>query len=377
MKKVIIIGGGIAGLTTALALQKKDIEYEIYEAVPEIKAVGAGISLAGNAMRVLHHLGIGTEVRQRGQLIYSMKIADAAGKEITVMDAEKLSQQYGLDNVAIHRAELHAALMQPIPRSRIGTHKKAIGFKQDNEGVVIMFDDGTQAAGSIAVVADGIHSAIRKQLDPESVPRYSGHTCWRGVVKNEWNLSHHAVELWGAAGRVGYVPIGNNQVYWFACKNAPAHSAEMQRYSVDEVLRNFKHYAEPVPQIIAATAAGDLIWNDIVDLKPIHRFAFGKILLIGDAGHATTPNLGQGACLAMEDALVLANELDQAGVGELALKQFEKKRMARTHYIVNTSFRLGRVAQWEHPVLIHLRNAMMRVTPAWVGEKQMRTVLDV
>lgn len=377
MSKVIIIGGGIAGLTTALALQQKKLAYEVYEAVPEIKTVGAGISLAGNAMRVLHQLGVGQEVIQRGHLIYSMKITDAAGKEISVMDTGKLSLQYGLDNVAIHRAELHAALLKPIPPQRIFTNKKAIGFKQDQEGVVVSFDDGTEARGSVAIVADGIHSAIRKQLVPDSMPRYSGYTCWRGVVPNLWNLSNHAVELWGAAGRFGYVPIGNNQVYWFACKNAPVRSAIMQRYSVADVCENFKQYAEPVPQIIAATAARDLIWSDIADLKPIKRFAYDNIVLIGDAGHATTPNLGQGACMAMEDAQAIADALSRNGVRAKALHEFEQTRVSRAHYIVNTSYRLGRVAQWENPVLIRMRNAMMRLTPAWVSEQQVRKVLNV
>lgn len=377
MKKVIIIGGGIAGLTTALALQQKSIEFEVYEAVPELKTVGAGISLAGNAMRELHKLGVGEDVKKRGHMIHSMKITDATGKMISVMDAERLSVSYGLDNVAVHRAELHAALLKPLPASRIITNKRAIGFEQRNDEVTILFDDGTQASGSVALVADGIHSAIRKQLLPQSLPRYSGYTCWRGVVRNEWNLRHHAVELWGAAGRFGYVPIGNNQVYWFACKNAPERSVIMQQYSVTEVAKNFRNYAGPVPQMIAATAPSDMIWNDIADLKPIRKFAFGNVLLIGDAGHATTPNLGQGACMAMEDALAIADAMSRMGVGEQALKQFERERMARTHYIVNTSYHLGRMAQWENPVLIRVRNAMMRATPAWVNERQVRKVLQV
>ncbi len=377
MKKVIIIGGGIAGLTTALALHQKSIEFEVYEAVPELKTVGAGISLAGNAMRELHKLGVGEDVKKRGHIIHSMKITDATGKMISEMDAEKLSVSYGLDNVAIHRAELHESLLKSIPASRVITNKKAIGFEQQSEEVTILFDDGTQASGSVALVADGIHSAIRKQLLPQSLPRYSGYTCWRGVVRNDWNLRHHAIELWGAAGRFGYVPIGNNQVYWFACKNAPERSATMQQYSVTEVAKNFRNYADPVHQMIAATEPAELIWSDISDLKPIRQFAFGRVLLIGDAGHATTPNLGQGACMAMEDALAIADALSRMGVGEMALNQFERERMAQTHYIVNTSYRLGRMAQWENAVLIRVRNAMLRATPAWVNEQQVRKVLQV
>ncbi len=376
--RILIIGGGIAGLTTALALQKMNLDFIVLEAVPEIKAVGAGISLAGNAMRALKKLGVDEEVKRRGHLISSMIIEDDKGKRISIMDAEKLSREYGLDNVAIHRADLHQVLLTSIDTNRIVTGKKAIDFSEEPGGITIFFDDGSKEQGSAAIIADGIHSGLRKKLLPGVSPRYSGYTCWRGVVENRWNIQHHAVETWGSKGRFGYVPIGNNKVYWFACKNAPIKDEMMSLFRISDLVDNFKSYTYPIPEILKDTSDADLILSDIVDLKPISQYAFNRILLLGDAAHATTPNLGQGACMAMEDALFVAEEINRQPKNIVnAFKSFEQKRVPRAQYIVNTSFRLGKLAQWENPVLTKFRNMLFRLIPDWVNEKQVARVLEI
>jgi len=376
--RILIIGGGIAGLTTALALQKMNLDFIVLEAVPEIKAVGAGISLAGNAMRALKKLGVDEEVKRRGHLISSMIIEDDKGKRISIMDAEKLSREHGLDNVAIHRADLHQVLLTSIDTNRIVTGKKAIDFSEEPGGITISFDDGSKEQGSAAIIADGIHSGLRKKLLPGVSPRYSGYTCWRGVVENRWNIQHHAVETWGSKGRFGYVPIGNNKVYWFACKNAPIKDEMMSLFRISDLVDNFKSYTYPIPEILKDTVDADLILSDIVDLKPISQYAFNRILLLGDAAHATTPNLGQGACMAMEDALFVAEEINRQPENIVsAFKSFEQKRVPRAHYIVNTSFRLGKLAQWENPVLAKFRNMLFRLIPDWVNEKQVARVLEI
>lgn len=374
---ILIIGAGIAGLTTAIALQQKGIDFLVMEAVPEINAVGAGISLAGNAMRVLKKLEVDQEIKQNGHLISSMIIQDQNGKFISIMDAEKLSKENGFENVAIHRGALHEVLLKKIDKNKIITGKKAIGFEQREGGIRILFEDGTYSDASGAILADGIHSTIRKKLIPDSMPRYSGYTCWRGIAENKWGIEKKAFETWGSEGRFGYVPIGNNQIYWFACKNAPARDPLMKAWTIQDLKKNFQSFANPIPSILENTPDEELIWSDIADLKPLRQFAFGRILLIGDAGHATTPNLGQGACMGMEDAITVADVLLESNDVEVAFKRFEDKRIQRTRFIVNKSYTLGRLAQLENKLLIALRNMAMRLTPNWVNEKQVAKVLDV
>jgi 2-polyprenyl-6-methoxyphenol hydroxylase-like FAD-dependent oxidoreductase len=267
-----------------------------------------------------------------------------------------------LENVAIHRGALHAELLKKIGKDKITTGKKAVDFRQTEGGVCIVFEDGTQMEAAGVIVADGIHSTIRKKLIPDSLPRYSGYTCWRGIADNIFSIEKKAVETWGPQGRFGYVPIGNNKIYWFACKNAPAKDPHLATWTIQNLKKNFQSFVHPIPSILENTPEGELIWSDIADLKPLSRFAFGRILLIGDAGHATTPNLGQGACMGMEDALVVADALMENSNVEDAFRQFEQKRITRTRFIVNTSYMLGKMAQVENNFLIALRNTALRRT---------------
>ncbi len=156
-----------------------------------------------------------------------------------------------------------------------------------------------------------------------------------------------------------------------------ANDADMSRYTVADLQRHFGDYHAPIAQILAKTRDEDLLWNDIIDLKPLKNFAFTNIVLIGDAAHATTPNMGQGACQAIEDAVVLADELAKNINPEAAFRAFEQRRLKRTHYIVNNSRILGSIAQISHPLLAAARNSLFRMLPESVNERQMKTLFEV
>ena len=375
--KYTILGAGIAGLSTAIALRKIGIQAQVFEAAPEIKPLGAGLLLAANAVKAYQRLGIAEKVVGYGRLLPSFAILDQAGRAITQADAAAISQKFGLHNFAIHRADLHAALLSELDAAYLVTGKRAVRFEQNETNITIQFQDGTSATTDCLIVADGIHSAVRHQLLPDAAPRYAGYTCWRAVIdagELEWSA---ASETWGTNGRFGIVPMSGNRIYWFACINAPANDADMRRYTVADLQRHFGDYHAPIAQILAKTRDEDLLWNDIIDLKPLQNFAFGKVVLIGDAAHATTPNMGQGACQAIEDAVVLADELTRNEKPEVAFRAFEQRRLKRTHYIVNNSRTLGRLAQISNPLLAIARNTLFRILPESVNERQMKTLFEV
>ncbi|MBX3242663.1 MAG: FAD-dependent monooxygenase [Chitinophagaceae bacterium] len=376
---IAIIGGGIAGLTTAIAFQKAGYAPVVFEATDILKPVGAGLGLAANAIRALDKLGLKNQVVNRGRILSSFTIKDEKGKTITYTDSGKISREYGLDNFTIHRAALHEVLLAEIPKERLYTGRKCIDYTISNDGIThqLRFKDGSTCEADYVIVADGIHSPLRQKLVPGSVPRYAGYTCWRAVVDNSDLKIDSSFEIWGSKGRFGAVPLADDQLYWFATVNSTANNPRFKNFTLADLGKWFMEYPPEVGEIIRSTFEDTLIWNDIIDLKPVQRYAFGRILLIGDAGHATTPNMGQGACQAIEDAAVLYSELITGGDMEDLFRRFEKRRLPRTHFITNQSARIGKIAQATNPFMIRIRNAAFRSLPDRIKDRQLKKLYNI
>jgi 2-polyprenyl-6-methoxyphenol hydroxylase-like FAD-dependent oxidoreductase len=369
-KKITILGGGIAGLSAAIALKNAGIETMVFEATPEIKAVGAGLGLGANAIKAFKVLGIDEEVINAGKFLPAFTVYDEKGKQIAKTDSVSVSKKYGLDNFTIHRAHLHALLLSKINPSCIQTNKRLQRIEQNENKIILHFQDGTMHETDYLIAAEGIHSVVRKYVLPVCKPRYAGYTCWRAVIDNSNLQLNECSETWGSKGRFGIVPLAGNKIYWFACVNTSPNNTAMKNYTVPDLLNQFAGYHQPIETILKETKNENLIWADINDLKPINRFAFNNILLIGDAAHATTPNLGQGACQAVEDAVILAAAIKNNSDLTLAFKKFEQQRLKRIHWIVNTSWRIGKIAQLENKFLIRCRDFLFRNIPKKVNEKQ-------
>ncbi|RNI27928.1 monooxygenase [Rufibacter immobilis] len=372
-----IIGGGIAGLTTAIALQKLGIQAQVFDSAPKFEPVGAGLALAANAIHGFQRLGIQEEVIAEGNCLNGFHILEENGRLINRTDSRAISAKYGLDNFVIHRADLHKVLLRQLPAHSLHPNKRAVGTKPAAKGITVQFQDGEEQTFDHLLVSDGIHSAIRQQLLPQSTPRYAGYTCWRAIIDNPGLQSEYASETWGKAGRVGWSPIKGNKIYWFTCINAPQNSPQMKAMRVEDLERHFQLYHSPIPELFRHTKPEQLLWHDLYDLAPLSRFAFPNLLLLGDAGHATTPNMGQGACQAVEDAVVFMDELRKDFDFNRAAQRFEKRRMPRTHWITRQSRLLGNVAQSENNLYIQLRNFALRRLPTWVNDRQLEKVYSV
>lgn len=378
MKKIAIIGGGIGGLCAAIALQQKGFDAQVYEKVPQLKALGAGISLSANAVLALRKIKLDKELILAGHVLRHMRVLNEKGKHIAHTNLEPVEHEFGAVNFSIHRAVLHEILMEYLTPGSLLLGKALSSFQQDEKSVNCTFEDGTKVKADTMIAFDGIHSAVRRQLLPKSKTRYAGYTCWRAIidyVPKGWK-DHQATETWGRNGRFGIVPIGNGKLYWFATANAPEQDKSMQSFGVKELMEHFRNFHAPVGEILSHTQDEQLIWNDIVDLRPIDTYAFDRVALAGDAAHATTPNMGQGACMAIEDAIVLANLLEKHEVKE-AFSKYEKQRMKRTHAIVKSSYALGRAAQWENKLLAKVRNMALRLIPESIQQKQIRQLYNV
>ncbi len=371
---VAIVGGGIAGLTTAIALENKGIHVEVYESSNSIHAAGAGLGLGINAMLAFNALGIYDEVVAAGKQMPSFSIYDDKGGVITRTEFKSEGE---IGNFVIHRADLHHILLSKLNPKQIHLGKKLERVEQSAEGVSLYFMDDSPVHCDYLIAAEGIHSVVRNYVAPESKLRYSGYTCWRAVVNNPHKLIEETSETWGRKGRIGMVQINQDQVYWFACINAKKKDQRFKNVTPEFLATHFSEYPKPIPALLRNTPASALLHNDIIDIEPLNRYAFERIVLIGDAAHATTPNMGQGACQAIEDAVVLANSMEEHSNFEKAFQDFEQKRLTRCKWIVNTSYSLGKAAQLENAFLIALRNFVFRRIPKRVSEKQMKKLEDV
>ncbi len=370
-----IIGGGVAGLSIGISLQALGKDFLIFEQASELRGIGAGFGLAANAMHAFEYLGLRQEAEQIGFYTKTYNILDQKGQVLIAPDTARLGMQYQQHNFTVHRADLHQFLQSKLKADQLLLGKRIQRYEQQQDRIRLIFADNSSYSCRYLLVADGVKSPIRQQLLPMSTPRFAGYTCWRATIDNANIGLKDGSETWGAQGRFGMTPLVRDRVYWYACLNAKAQDETYKKYSPQDLLRHFGNYHSPIPTILAQTAPEDLLWNDIVDLKPLSHFAFGSILLMGDAAHATTPNMGQGACQALEDVAVLTDELKKNQTVPQAFVHFERRRLARTRYITTTSWRIGKIAQWSNPILVPIRNVLMRAMPASWSEASLNKLL--
>ena len=370
---VTIIGAGIGGLTTALTLKQRGLNVALYESSAEIKPVGAGILIAHNAMQVFQKLGIQDAIAKAGNSISHIKITDAQLNDISSVDLTPYEIKYGVRNIAIHRGELQKILANEIGYDKINLSKRLTKIEQ-NELFQLTFEDHSTLESKVVIGADGIHSVVRNQLFKKSTLRKANQKCWRGICEIELPEKYHneVIEAWGKGKRFGFVKISTKKVYWFAVVN----SKNVKTADVD-LAAMFKEFHSDILDLILATNKDQIIANDIIDLKPIDKWQDKNICLIGDAAHATTPNMGQGACQAIEDAYVLGKLLDEGIALEETFEKYEKLRIKKAHQIVHSSWTFGKIAHIENRFGIWIRNKMMKMMPQSVNRKQLDMVFTL
>ncbi|UGT60855.1 FAD-dependent monooxygenase [Nocardia asteroides] len=363
MDEVLIAGGGIGGLATALAVLRAGKWPVVLERAAEQAVVGSGLSLWPNAIRALDALGVGAQVRARAVPDASGGIRDAAGRPLLRVDARVLKERFG-EPIVVHRAELMAILREALPA---GVLRTGVGVAAADESGRVVTTAGERSA-ELVVGADGIRSVVRRAVAGEVEPRYAGYTAWRAVVTPSVPVTEFG-ESWGRGQRFGFAALAGGRVYCFATANAPAAAPDG---GLAELRERFADWHDPIPALLAAADPAELLRHDIYDLPALPRFTAGRIALVGDAAHAMTPDLGQGACQALEDAVTLGAVL--AGDGDL--RRYDALRRPRTQRIGTGARRMGQAGQLSARPLVALRNAVMRRTPASAQLGAMAELLD-
>ncbi|AKU92620.1 putative monooxygenase [Vulgatibacter incomptus] len=339
----------------------------LVERTPRFEAVGAGIILSINAIAVLEAMGV--DVRPAGHRLLRMDTADEAGRPLASIDLSAFRDELG-ESYAFHRGELHEALAAALPPSvelRLGT--ELCGLETRADGVDARFVDGSSGRWDLVVGADGIRSRVRALAGCDVPLRYSGDTCWRAVVPVSGTGGTTAAEAWGRNGaRFGTVPLARGRAYVFLVLPCQAGSRPP---SWSELSARFGAFGGLAASAWPGVTPEALIHHDLHELERI-EWGTPRVWLLGDAAHAMTPNLGQGAGMAIEDAAALARAV--SADLEAGFAAYKATRHARVADIKEGSRRFGVVARVGNPALRWARNTAFRLTPDSVTQAGLRRV---
>lgn len=367
-----MVGGGIGGLATALALSQRGWRVEVLERSARFEEVGAGISLWPNALRALDALGQGDAVRRQALVQEEAGIRNAAGDWLLRTDTGTLERRFG-PIVVLHRHALLRTLVAALPGGALLPGVEVAGVEVRQGRPQVITDDGDVRGPDLVVGADGIRSTVRRSRWREArPPRYAGYTAWRLIVPAP-ATPPPVGEIWGRGERVGVAPLPDGQLYLFATANRPA-GARSRGGEAAELRRRFATWRPPVPQLLGSPSVGPVLCHDIEELPALRSFVSGPVVLVGDAAHAMTPNLGQGACQALEDAVTLAAVLETHADVEMGLAAYDALRVRRTRRVADRSRLLGQVGQWQSAPAVAFRDAILRATPA---SSQLRALTGV
>jgi len=375
--RALIIGAGIGGLSAAIALRRVGLQVDVYDQARAFEAVGAGISLWANAVSALERLDLATAVARVSVGGDRGEFRTWDGRQLREISSAELRGRFGAAHIATHRADLQRVLIDALQPDTLHLSLRCARVVDDGSSVQAQFQDGSEARGDILIGADGLRSSVRAGLWGDSAPRYAGYTSWRGVAEY-----HHpqlplgtGVESWGRGARFGMTHIGQGRIYWFATLNTPAGGRDSSAGAKAELLDRFGGWHAPIGAVIEATHGPSIIRTDIFDRPPRRRWGRGRVTLLGDAAHPMTPNLGQGACLALEDAVVLAAAIQQHGAVAVALREYEARRWARAAAVTLQSRFVGWFAQQHQPAICRARDALIAAMPARMQVQQMAWIV--
>jgi 2-polyprenyl-6-methoxyphenol hydroxylase-like FAD-dependent oxidoreductase len=372
--RIVIIGGGISGLTAGVAFSSRGLEPVIYEQASALEEVGAGVTLWVNAFRALESIGLAGEVLRLAGGFTGGGVRRRDGTWIMHQRKDILLGRWGYALASMHRAELQRLLAASIDPAAIRLGARCTGFRQSAGAVTALFEDGREVQADLLVGADGVHSVVRRGLFGDAPLRYRGYTAIRAMTPaGSVPLPADASETWGRGCRFGLGPTSGERLTWFATWNTPPGSGAGG--SRQHLLGLFGDWHEPIRWVIEATPADSIVRTDIYDRRPGRTWTRGRVAVIGDAIHPMTPDLGQGACQGIVDAVTLARcvaEADDLRAGLLSYQRQRWRNAAVTTMIARTMAATG---QRRGRLSCAARDAMVSALPLPVVLRQLDLVV--
>lgn len=366
----VVVGGGIGGLAAAIGLDRIGWGVTVLERASMLEDAGAGISLAANGLRALDELGVGAAVRDASQGQYSGGTRTPQGGWLARMDGSALETAVGTPIMGIPRSALHRLLRDALPAEALVIGSEAAGAEQTGPGTVQVDCGAAVLNADLVVAADGIGSRVRSRLFPDHPgPVHSGSTVLRAITERAVDLRADFELTWGPGAEFGHIAFLDGRAEWHAVLSHPAGTRFADPLA--ELRRRFHTWHDPIPALLDATRPEAVLHHDVNELRTsLPSYVVGRIALLGDAAHAMTPNLGQGACQALEDAVTLAAALGTESTIEAALTRYDAERRPRSQAVARAARQAGRMGhQLSHPLAITLRNTAMRLTPSRVATR--------
>ena len=368
-QSAVVAGGGIGGLAAAIGLCRVGWSVTVLERAADLGERGAGWSFAPNAVRAIDALGLGEEFR-------AISVPSQAGATLRRPDGTYLMRfRQGRDTalLANHRAELHRMLTNQLPADSLHSGAEVTGVRQSEGAVSVTYrtdDQRHDLTAALLVAADGIHSTVRPSLWPQApAPVFQRILCWRGVTEPGSVWPVEGFQTWGRGARFGAHPLSRQRVYWFLAirQNQPHH-----RYDDDlaEARRRTSGWHTPIPALLDATPPGAVLRHDIYDLEPLPSYVQDRVALLGDAAHAMTPFLAQGACQAFEDATVLAAALADNPDLPIALAGYDQARRPRSQQVVKMARLDPKISLSTSALTYRLMTTLTRLAPAGISDRK-------
>ncbi len=330
--RILIVGAGIAGLALAKALEQRGMEAQLIECRPELPVTGAGLFLPGNAVRAIEQLGLREEVAEKAVPIKRQLILDAGGKVLNAIDSENFWRECA-SCLSLQRKGFQDILKASLGRSTIAFGRSVASLKQDSAGCSVTFDDGAAAKYDLVVGADGMHSTVRELASLGGSARYVGTVCWRFITQNTAGIDCWTAML-GTGRTLLAIPVSRTDVYVYADISVPGDG--VPGLPPDSPLRSlFKDFAGPVFPLIDRLSADTPIHYGPIEEVRLKDWISGRVVLLGDAAHGCSPNMAEGAGMAMEDAVVLAEELSRSTDITKALRAYMERRRPRVDWVQN------------------------------------------
>jgi 2-polyprenyl-6-methoxyphenol hydroxylase-like FAD-dependent oxidoreductase len=371
-RRALIIGAGPGGLSAAIALQRVGIRSTVFERVQKLGTVGGGLGVQSNALRALMRLGIGDRLVNAGSEVRVNEIHNGAGKLLFQLPQGEVADEYGAPTIMVPRAEVQLTLADALEEGVVQLESECIGVEQDADGVTAHLADGRAERGVMLIGADGGYSRVRKHVygDAEPPLKYAGIATWRAIVEMDDVIPEGSAQYYSSSGTQFVIfRAGGRRIYWGLLNTEPEGGKDPAEGRREALCDRLADFPDVTKTLIRATDDGKIVRTDLYDRDPDPNWSKGRVVLLGDAAHLTTPFMGQGAGISMEDSVVLAKELaltdglrDQSMLG-VALESYQRVRAPRCAKVVITSRRRGKMYMMSNPALMRVRDTVLPLVP--------------